>query len=78
MKYRPRLVIELREEPVARARLRILKEAHRRGYVTNARARRSHLNKLVEAGVLVRYGDKWLPSPAQMNRKRGRPRHLEL
>jgi len=87
MRYRPRLVSELRLEPVATARLRVLVEAHRRGFVTNARARRIggwnqswfHLNKMVEAGVLVRHGfNRWTPSPSQMIRKRGRPRHLEL
>jgi len=87
MSYRPRLVSELRLEPTAVARLRVLREAHRMGFVTNARASKIgrwnqswfHLNKMVEAGVLIYKGyNKWEPSPSQLNRKRGRPRHLEL
>jgi hypothetical protein len=87
MSYRPKLVTELRHERTARAKLKILKEAHRKGFVTTARAReigrwdRSdfYLNEMVKAGVLVHQSfNKWAPSPEQLNRKRGRPRHLEL
>jgi hypothetical protein len=87
MSYRPRLIAELRRERASIIKLRILKEAHRRGFVTNAGARKIggwkqgwfHLNKMVEAGVLVYSGyNRWAPSPDQIYRKRGRPRHLEL
>jgi hypothetical protein len=79
MRYRPRLKSDIRHDRTARARLRILKEAHRRGFITNVQAKKVDLNKMVEAGVLVYRGhNQWVPSPTQMNRKRGRPRHLEL
>jgi hypothetical protein len=68
---------------ISKARLKILLEAQRKGFVTNAKAKKIggfkqvwfHLNKMVEAGVLERDGfNNWIPA-----KRRGRPpKHLEL
>jgi hypothetical protein len=72
-----------RRKKVSEARLRILAEARRKGYVTNAKAKKIgkfsqawfHLNRMVEAGVLERDGfNNWIPA-----KRRGRPpKNLEL
>lgn len=79
MSHKPKAYNGIKRRQIHRARARVLTEARRKGYVTNATAAKIgkwkqgfyHLNALAAAGLLKHKGyNKWEP----VKQKPGRPR----